>query len=155
MNRFSLVWIAAGFLALNAAAELPPVKPAPRRPPPGPSVIVEEFEVLPDCASDKVCAEGLIRNIGSKKAYGVRLRIDIGGTKYGKPRTSLYQDLEKSELEPTEAQSVSVTVNRKVPYKNEKGESKILEAGRYNVKVVPVWRDTVRPIPKKLRPRKR
>src|SRR5687768_13713569 len=118
-------------LPIPSVAELPPMKEAPKRPPAGAHVIVQDFEVLSDCQVDKVCAEGLIRNIGLQPAHGVRLRIDIGGTQYGKPRTSVYRDLEDSDLEPTEAQSVSFSVDRKVPYKNEKGEDKILEVGRF------------------------
>lgn len=129
-------------LPAAAWAELPPIKPAPTRPPEGPAVVMEEFEVLPDCAAEKVCSEGLIRNIGSRTAHHVRLRIEIGGTKFGKPRTFYYQELDKSELEPTEAQSVSVTIDRKRPYKNAKGEEKVIEVGRYNFKVVPVWKES-------------
>jgi hypothetical protein len=153
MRRAAPLILAAFFAAVPCRAELPPVKAAPTRPPSGPSIVVEEFEILPDCAAEKVCAEGLIRNTGSKTAYGVRLRIDIGGTKYGKPRTSLFRDVDKSEMESTEAQSVSFTVDRKLPYKNEKGEDKVLEVGRFNIKVVPVWRDTAKPPPKKTAPK--
>ncbi len=149
MKRFRFLLFAAVLSIGPASADMPPVKPAPQRPPEGPSVVVQEFEVLPDCAADKVCAEALIRNVGLKTAYGVRLRIDMGGTKYGKPRTSFYQDLDKDQLEPTEAESVSMNVDRKFPYKNEKGEDKLLEVGRFNVKMVPVWRDTPKPPPTK------
>lgn len=149
MKRVQLFFLAASLAALPALADMPPVKPAPQRPPEGPSVVVQEFEVLPDCAAEKVCAEALIRNIGLKPAYGVRLRIDLGGTKYGKPRASFYQDLEKDQLDPTEAESVSMTVDRKFPYKNEKGEDKVMEVGRFNVKMVPVWRDSLKPPPPK------
>jgi len=149
MKRIRLSLLAFALAVVPVRAEMPPIKPAPQRPPEGPAVVVQDFEVLPDCAIDKVCAEALIRNVGLQTAYGVRLRIDLGGTKYGKPRTSFYQDVEKDQLESTEAVSVSMTVDRKFPYKNEKGEEKVLEVGRFNVKMVPVWRDTPKPLPAK------
>lgn len=136
-----LLILSLGLLVSPLRADMPPIKPAPTRPPEEPMVVVQEFDMLPDCAEDKVCGEGLIRNIGQKTAHNVRLRIDIAGTKYGKPRLSLYQNLDKDYLDPTEAQSVDFTVDRKVPYTNEKGESKVMEVGRYNVKMVPVWKE--------------
>ena len=146
MNRVAAtVLLALGAFLSPLRADMPPMKPAPTRPPEEPMVVVQQFDILPDCAADKVCGEGLIRNIGLKTAHKVRLRLDIGGTKYGKPRTSIYQDLDKDFLDPTEAQSVDFTVDRKVPYKNEKGEDKLIEVGRYNVKMVPVWKEQQKP----------
>ena len=155
MIRRTLILLSIA-VASASGADLPPMRQAPTRPPEGPSVVMEEFEVLPDCAAEKVCAEGLIRNVGLKTAHQIRLRIEVGGTKYGKPRTFFYQEVDKNVMESTEAQSVSIIVPRKHPYKDAKGEEKVIEIGRYNFKVVPVWKDAPKPAapPKRLAPKK-
>jgi hypothetical protein len=118
---------------------MPGMKPVPRRPPEGSSIVVTNMEVMPDCAVDKVCADGTVENNGGKTAYLVRLKVELGGTKVGHPRTYFVQPLRDTEMEPGETQDFSLMIDRKFPYKDAQKKDKILEVGRYNFRVVPVW----------------
>lgn len=121
------------------AEEAPFIKPAPTRPPEGSSIRIVDMEVLPDCAENKVCADGTIENNGMKTAYLVRLKVELGGTKFGKPRTYFVQQLSDNEMAPGEKQDFSLMIDRKFAYKDPEAKERILEVGRYNFKVVPVW----------------
>jgi len=129
------------------AEDSPLIKAPPRRPPEGSAIHLKEMEVLPDCPAEKVCADGTVENIGQRTAYAVRLKVEIGGTKYGKPRTYFVQHFEDNEMEPGEAQDFSLLIDRKFAYKDAQGADKIIEVGRFNFRVVPVWASS--PVPAK------
>jgi hypothetical protein len=117
---------------------------APTRPPVEATVVIEDQQVLEECDPEKICIEGNLYNVGAKPAYRVKLQVQVGGGKYAKPRTSFFVPLEKTTLQPNERAGYSVSVKRKIPYKDKNGEAKIVEAGKYNVKLVPVWSHTNR-----------
>ena len=142
-----ILFVGATLLFAPAHAESPGLKARPARPPEGPSVVLAEFEVLPDCRADKVCSEGLITNIGSKTAYLVRLRVDVGGTKFGKPRTYFVHQVQSKEMPPGTSQNFNLEIDRRLSYKDAQKKDKIIEVGRFNFRVVPVWASSPHPTP--------
>lgn len=139
MKRVALILL----LAASTAAHADPmrgVKQAPSRPPEGPAVRLADIEVLPDCPAGKVCALGMLESYGTQTAHGVRLRVELGGIKIGKPRAWFYHDLPENVMNPGDMQEFSLMINRKFPYRNAQKKDKILEVGRYNFRVIPVWR---------------
>ena len=133
--------LAAVFISVAAAAaeDMPGMKQVPRRPPEGSSIVLTNLEVMPDCAEGKVCADGTIENNGGKTAYLVRLKVELGGIKVGHPRTYFVQRLKDNEMEPGETQDFSLMIDRKFPYKDAKRRDRVMDVGRYNFRVVPVW----------------
>ncbi len=136
---FTVLVLIAPFCFAISADELPGFKPAPARPPVDALVIVEDQQVLEECEPDKICIEGNLYNSGAKSAHHLKLRVEVGGGKYAKPRTSFFTPLEKNALDAGARMGFSATIDRKIPYKDKTGEDKIIEAGKYNVKLVPVW----------------
>ncbi len=114
-------------------------KAEPTRPTTEARVIVEDQEILETCDTEKICVEGRLANTGAKAAYQVKLRIEIGGTKRGKPRLTLIENVATTTMAPGDRQEFSITIDRKIPKKNSKGEEKIIEVGKYNFRIVPVW----------------
>src|SRR5436190_8879349 len=92
------------------------IKAVPARPPEGPAIALRDLEVMPDCAEEKVCADGTVENYGLRTAYLVRLKVELGGTKFGKPRTYFVQQLTRTQMEPGEKQDFSLQIDRKFPY---------------------------------------
>ena len=129
------------FLAFPLWADPSPegIKAPPTRPSAEASVIAENIEVLEPCSSEQICVEGQLYNNGSKTAYQVKIHIEIGATKHGRPRMTLVKTPENPTMNPGDRQDVQFTLNRKIPYKNKKGEDKILEVGKFNFKVIPRW----------------
>ena len=115
-----------------------PVHPAPKRTSHIPEVVVEWAEPLEDCDNEKVCVQGQLLNAGGKTAYNIYLRIEIGGTKYIKPKTYLFTRVEETFMHPNERQEFYFEIDRKVHYK-ERGKIKAIEVGKYNYKIVPLW----------------
>jgi hypothetical protein len=132
---FALVAIAA----VAQAEAPPPIRELPDRPASGPYIRLVEMEVLPDCPAERVCADGIVENYGSATAYAARLRVEIGAVKLGKPRASFIFELEQPEMAPGERQEFSLMINRKYAYKNAEKKDKIIEVGRYNFRIVPLW----------------
>ena len=114
------------------------LKPAPVRLQNKPRIIVEWHEILEECAKEKVCVQGQLLNEGGKTAYNTKLRIDLGGTKYIKPRARLWARLSEAVMRPGDRQEFYLEINRKVPYKH-KRKQKIFEVGKYNFQIVPLW----------------
>lgn len=142
MKQISLLAAAILFLSpLRAAAQIdiPGMKPVPTRPPADAEVIVQETEILPDCEDMKICVEGLLQNIGGKTAKNVKLKIELGGGTHTRPRTSFVSKVENTVMEPGDRQDFSLKIDRKITYKDEKGQEKAIEVGKYNFKIVPVW----------------
>ena len=151
MNRYYHIAIIMLFVSPLGADPIPGVfKPAPSRPATEANIIIEEQEVLETCDSEKICVEGRIANNGAKPAYQVRLRIEIGGTKQGRPRHAIGHKLDVATMEPGDRQEFHLTIDRKTPINN-KGEEKIIEVGKYNFKIVPLWTNSK---PKPLSPKK-
>lgn len=145
-----------GFFVLIILAQINPLKadqiPREKEPPSKPissaDVIIEDQEILADCAEGKICVEGMLYNRGRKTAYGVQLRIDMGGSgKYIRPRTFITTSVEEPTMEPGQRQQFSLMINRHHSYRK-KGEDKIIEVGRYNFQIVPLWKNAA-PTPKK------
>lgn len=118
--------------------EFPAIKPAPFRPSAEADVVVDWVETLDECWEEKVCVQGQLYNQGKKPANNVRLRIEIGGTKYTTPRMVLIRKVEQTLMNPGDRQDFDLTIDRKIPYRD-KGEEKVLEVGKFNFKVVPAW----------------
>jgi hypothetical protein len=114
------------------------VKNAPKKYSETPDVITEWVEATDPCDPDKICVEGVLYNQGRVKASNVKLLVEIGGSKYGKPRISLTKTIEENAMEPGDRQEFAFTIDRKLPYKD-KGEKKEIEVGKYNFKVTPLW----------------
>ena len=129
------------------------IKAAPRQFSEAADIVLEDTGLIDECEAEKICVEGQLYNQGRRPAYHVRLRVEIGGSKYGRPRTSFYRPVGETTMQPGDRQDVLVTLDRKVAYK-EKGQLKEVEVGRYNFKIVPTWDDSLNQ--KKLinRPRK-
>jgi len=98
------------------------------------------------CPSEKVCIEGEIENVGTKTAYNVHLRIELGGAKHIKPRTFLLSRLSNPVMESGDHQDFSLQINRKVPYKS-RNEIKFFQVGKYNFKIIPLWSDQTQKTP--------
>jgi hypothetical protein len=128
---------------LGFTENMPGFKPPPSRPVSDALVIVEDQQFLDECPTDKICIEGNLYNSGVKPAQHLKLRVDVGGGKYAKPRTSFFTPLDHNALDAGERLGFSTTIDRKLPYKNNKGEDKTIEAGKYNIKLVPVWSDDI------------
>lgn len=139
MNRSALILLTALAASIAFAEDAPVIKAVPTRQPEGSSIRVVNMEVLPDCAENKICADGLLENNGMKTAYLVRLKIELGGTKFGKPRTYFVQQLPDNEMAPGEKQEFSLQIDRKFNYKDPQKKDKVIEVGRYNFKIIPVW----------------
>jgi hypothetical protein len=123
----------------HADDEAPGYKPPPERPSAEALVVVEDQQILDECDADKICIEGNLYNAGAKMARRLKLRVEVGGGKYAKPRTSFFTPLEATALDAGARMGFSATIDRKIAYKGAKGENKTIEAGKYNVKLVPVW----------------
>jgi hypothetical protein len=121
------------------AETLPKQKQAPRRMLHTPEVILEESETMEECAPEKICVRGQILNDGGVVAENVMLRVEIGGTKYTKPRISYEEKLETNTMNPGDRQEFHIEIERKLPYKDKK-EMKTIEVGRFNYKIVPTWK---------------
>lgn len=115
------------------------VKTAPKKYSEAADVVTEWTEAAEECEPEKICVEGLLHNRGKKTAYGVKLLVAVGGGKHAKPRTSFYKKLENPIMNPEDRQEFSFTIDRKIPYKDNKGKSKEVEVGKYNFKITPVW----------------
>ena len=102
-------------------------------------VIVDWMEIVDDCESTQICVDGMLHNDGRKTAYNTKLKIDLGGTKQIKPRTSIFSKLDEPTMNPGDRQEFSVQINRKVQYKDHHGKDKIIEVGKYNFQINPVW----------------
>lgn len=141
MSRFYQATFIFIFGASAMAAPLPTAfKAAPTRPNTEANVIVEEQEVLDTCDSEQICVQGQLFNNGAKPAVGLKLRVDIGGIRQGgKPRYSMIKKVENSAMNPGDRQEFYLTLDRKIPTKNAKGEDKIIEVGKYNFLITPVW----------------
>ena len=141
MKRRAFI-VAAALAALTVVhAEIDPsidIKLTPQRPPEGAEVVISDIEILPGCAEDKICVEGLLANTGSKTAREVRVRIDIGGMREGHPRLSLFKTPEDSEMNPGDSQLFEFQIDRRVSYQY-RGEEKTIQVGRFNFHLVPVW----------------
>ena len=118
--------------------EPPQMREAPKAPTQAPDVVLEWLEILDECFIDRICIQGHIHNQGKQTAYQVKLNVEIGGTKYSRPRIVLPRTVDQSIMEPGEQQDFDLTIDRKVTYK-EKGKDKTIEVGKYNFKIVPVW----------------
>lgn len=114
-------------------------KPVPTRPAVEANVVVEDQEILDECKPEKICVQGRLFNNGAKPAYRVKLRVEIGGAKQGRPRHTIAKKPDNQTMEPGDRQEYYLELDRKIPVKNKKGEEKILEVGKYNFKVVPAW----------------
>jgi hypothetical protein len=101
-------------------------------------VIVEWVEATDPCDPDQICVEGVLYNQGRKTANSLRLLVEIGGSKYGKPRTSFYRPVDQPSMEPGDRQDFAFPIDRKIPYKD-KEEMKEIEVGKFNFKVTPTW----------------
>ncbi|OVE77807.1 hypothetical protein BVX98_01925 [bacterium F11] len=118
-----------------------PYRPSPTRLVHKPEVILEWADPQDECPEEKVCILGQLRNAGGKTAYNVHLQIDIGGTKYIKPTTYLYSRVDQTMMKPGDQQEFYMEIDRKVPYKK-RGKIKVIEVGKYNFKIVPIWTKT-------------
>ena len=86
-----------------------------------------------------MCVEGNLYNEGRRTAFRLKLRVDVGGGKHAKPRTAFFVPLERNTLDAGDRQGFSAVIKRKVSYRDNTGEEKTIEAGKYNVKLVPTW----------------
>ncbi len=142
-------WLFVSIVLFGAAsppplAAAPPnaaLKSPPKRRPIEPFVTLEWTDFLEECVPEKVCVEGQLYNAGARPATKVRLRIEIGGTKYVKPRTVLYSAVEYPTMEPGDRQQFSIAIDRKINYKHA-GKEKVIEVGKYNFKIEPEWSGT-------------
>jgi len=116
-------------------------RPAPIRLSYKPEIRLEWTDTITDCEPEKICVEGQLYNAGGKTAYKVHLRVNIGGTKYIKPRTFLLRRVDASVMKPGDRQQFYIEIDRKVTYKDKKdrGKFKIMEVGKFNYKIVPLW----------------
>jgi hypothetical protein len=114
------------------------VKTAPKKYIEAADVVTEWAEASDPCDIDKICVEGVLYNQGHTTASNVKLRVEIGGSKYAKPRITLTRTLDEPTMEPGDRQEFNITIDRKIPYKD-KGEDKEIEVGKYNFKLVPIW----------------
>lgn len=145
MKRVGLFIVLNSFVTLSLCTPLKSnpldpanLKPAPVRPSNEADVITENVEVVDTCESDKICVEGQLYNRGAKPADRIKLRVEIGGTKHAKPRYVFHSNVENPSMNPGDRQDFSLTIDRKIPYK-QKNEDKVLEVGKYNFKIVPTW----------------
>ncbi len=129
----------------SPAADPPPIiggakaRPKPQIPQHKADVVIEWQNILDDCSTEKICVQGGAFNQGLEPAYNTRVRVDIGSHNLSKPRMTKTFPLESTEMAPGDRQEFYFELNRKTPYKNRKGEAKLLEVGKFNFKVVPVW----------------
>ncbi len=124
------------------AGPVPP--PLQVRPEPKPlfqkaDVVVEWQEILEECPSTQLCIQGNLLNSGGKPATNVRIRVEIGNTSLAKPRVTKMIKLNESTLNPGDREEFSFILERKTPYKDHKGKPKIIEVGKYNFRIVPLW----------------
>jgi hypothetical protein len=77
--------------------------------------------------------------VALKAAYQVKLRVEIGATKHGRPRATLPEKVETTTMAPGDRQEFALMIDRKITKKNAKGEEKTIEVGKYNFKIVPEW----------------
>lgn len=128
------------FSGILKAESLPTAfKPVPARPAIGANVIIEDQETLEACEVEKICVQGRLFNNGAIPAYQVKLRIEAGGAKQGRPRHAWTINADTATMGPGERQEFAITIDRKIPIKDNKGEEKVLEVGKYNFKIVPQW----------------
>src|SRR5262245_12492439 len=106
--HLSLLLVLLGFPLY--AEEAPGFKSAPERPPMGASVIVEDQEILQECDPDSICIEGNLYNEGSKTAFRLKMKVEVGGGKYAKPRTSFFTPLEHNTLDAGARMGFSATI---------------------------------------------
>jgi len=118
--------------------DLPQFKPAPTRPSEEADVVIDWQETLDECFEGKICIQGQLHNQGKKPAKGVKINVEIGGTKHTKPRIVLSEKVEQSDMNPGDRQDFDLRIDRKVAYKD-KNEEKTIEVGKYNFKIVPTW----------------
>lgn len=137
------------FVAIaRAANELPQFKETPTRPSEEAEVVIEWQEILTECFEGKICVQGQLYNQGKKTAKQVKLNVEIGGTKYTRPRMILKEKVEQPEMNPGDRQDFDLMIERRITYK-EKGQDKAIEVGKYNFKIVPTW---LKPEARKLGP---
>lgn len=140
MKTFYQLTILLSLLIPLQAAPLPTAfKAAPARPSSEANLIIEDQEVLEACDTEQICVQGQLHNNGTKPAYQVKIRVEIGATKQGRPRHTFFEKVENSVMEPGDRQDFYLTIDRKIPVKDAKGEDKIIEVGKFNFKTVPLW----------------
>jgi hypothetical protein len=120
--------------------------PSPRmRPQPKPlfqrdaDIKIENQEILTDCAEAQLCVQGNIKNVGGKPASSVKIRVEIGNTQMAKPRVVKIFPVESSTMNPGDQQEFWFKLDRKTLYKDHKGKPKVMEVGKYNFRVIPIW----------------
>jgi hypothetical protein len=140
MKRHILLFAAILFpgLCIYSGTAAGPMKLAPSRPSEEAEVVLEWMDILNDCQEGKICVQGLLYNSGRQTARNVKLRIEIGGTKYSPPRIVLGHHVNQSVMEPGDRQEFDITIDRKISY-GEKGKPKTIEVGKFNFKIVPSW----------------
>ncbi len=131
-------------LGVPLAAETIPTafKPPPTRPSMEANIVIEDQEILEACDTEQICVQGQLYNNGAKPAYQTKLRIEIGGTKQGRPRHAITRKMDNPTMEAGDRQEFYLMIDRKITLKNQKGEEKVLEVGKYNFKVIPIWSAT-------------
>lgn len=118
------------------------IKAAPKKFSAAAEVVIEDVEPFDvDCSSENICLEGQLHNQGSTTAYAVSIVVDIGGSKYGKPRLSIPKKVDNPTMNAGDRQDFILTLNRKMYYKY-KDKKKMVEIGKYNYRIVPKWSET-------------
>lgn len=115
------------------------VKAIPTRPATEANIIVENQEVLEECDAEQICVEGQLYNNGAKPAKNVKLKIEIGAIKQSHPRATVMKTVDAAIMQPGDRQDFDFTLDRKIISKDAKGREKIIEVGKYNFRIVPVW----------------
>jgi hypothetical protein len=138
--------LAAAFFIPFASISAEPLSPATLklRPQPKPlfqkaEVVVDWQEVLDDCSETQLCVQGGLLSSGGKTATGVKLRVEIGNTALAKPRVTKMIPLDEPTMNPGDRQEFYFTLDRKTPYKDYKGKPKVMEVGKYNFRIIPLW----------------
>lgn len=103
------------------------------------NIQVEWQEILVECAPTQLCVQGTLVNSGTQGAGGVKLRVEIGNIKMSKPRVVKIFKLEQPFMGPGDHQDFTFTLDRKTAYKDYKGKPKVIEVGKYNFRVIPIW----------------
>src|SRR5690242_6540939 len=126
--RFSLAAYLALFSWTSGMANTLPtnIKEAPRRLTQTTEVIVEETEIDEECEPLKICVQGQLFNRGGKAAEDVKLRVEIGGTKYTKPRITYLETVDTPTMNPGDREEFHIAIERKIPYKD-RNEMKAIE----------------------------
>lgn len=144
----SFLIFSLSFSAVSApfAGDSPPpiiagvkARPKPQIPLNDADVIIDWQNILDDCSLEKICVQGGLYNRGIQPAKNVQLRVDVGSHTLSKPRLTKYFKPDTTTMNPGDRQEYYFELDRKTPYKNRKGENKLLEIGKYNFKVTPIW----------------